>query len=766
MTSGITEPTFEAACQWWPDTPNIWTPLGWKDHLFRFNVLWNGTILADPTGQRNHRAQRWRGQGVQIALAPHHSERFREIGTMSAFLRHDDGMVRQGWHDTAAPLLWSEFSRDGVMLRSDTFAHIPGGGDVQTGIEPMFLWMRLSISETCDVLPLEDVYGFQLLIYAPHISASMQQRENPRFNDKNSRYPRRLAPVPQRYSRARGQRMIERGENVRLGVAPSKDCLRTAFSRPTRGWSFYLLYIEMPTRRGAHVDVLVPMLPTQRKVFNAEMKVGYDTALRQANRYWSRITRNTCRFEVPEDAINQAIRHSVRFSHVLTEKNPKTGQYCKISGSLGYTNLWSTPAAMDMAMMMDTLGHHRMVERYLDIFRREQGTVVPPGDAYTLHPGYLSTPAEYKSYDWLSDNGALLYTLCTHALLSGDRKFIARYTDAIVKSCQFLRDARAIKGHRGAPGVLPPGETTDRTTMIQAVWAVGWNYKGLCAAVRLLKRIGHERAGEFEAEAAEFRAAFLAAFRRKSRGMPRWSDARGRRRVFVPTSLTEDEKSESRDPFYLDTGPLFLVFAGLLDADDPLMRDARDWFRHGPQWKLYRSDTNCFQVPVLEHEISSCEPCYSWNIFHSHQLGDRHRFLEGMYSLFAGGMSRQTQVSVETRGGIGGCVFTAPLAINLARLAVIDDQVHENELHLLRLIPLAWVGPGDTCRFDDVPTEFGPATLRTRRSRNGKTLHIIWRPRFRHAPGKVVLHIPPAPGLGQIKVNSKTRRPRAGKMLL
>ena len=119
MTSGLTEPTFETTRQWWPDTPNIWTPLGWKDHPFRFNVLWNGTVLADPTGVRNRRAQRWRGQGVQIALAPHQSERFREIDTMSAFLRHDDGMVRQGWHDTAAPLR-TRRSRDGKTL-ADTW---------------------------------------------------------------------------------------------------------------------------------------------------------------------------------------------------------------------------------------------------------------------------------------------------------------------------------------------------------------------------------------------------------------------------------------------------------------------------------------------------------------------------------------------------------------------------------------------------------------------------------------------------------------------
>lgn len=42
------EPDFETARGWWADLPNIFTTLGWTEHLFRFNVLWNGTLLAQP----------------------------------------------------------------------------------------------------------------------------------------------------------------------------------------------------------------------------------------------------------------------------------------------------------------------------------------------------------------------------------------------------------------------------------------------------------------------------------------------------------------------------------------------------------------------------------------------------------------------------------------------------------------------------------------------------------------------------------------------
>src|SRR5437879_10589700 len=42
------ELTAELAKLWWPDQRNIWTPIGWKDHYFRFNVLYNGWIVCEP----------------------------------------------------------------------------------------------------------------------------------------------------------------------------------------------------------------------------------------------------------------------------------------------------------------------------------------------------------------------------------------------------------------------------------------------------------------------------------------------------------------------------------------------------------------------------------------------------------------------------------------------------------------------------------------------------------------------------------------------
>jgi len=740
------EPTFAKACRWWPDLPYSWTPIGWKDHLFRYNILWNGTILAQPF--LNRRSEQWDGQGIQLTPTP--SRGIRGHGETRQIVT-DDAKVLHGWESGAAPVLWSEWPHEGVLLRQSVFAHVPGAQAVETGIEPLFAWVRLTVHDACPTLPLEAETGFLIRLNAPHFCTVMDLGHH-YFDVAQSAYPRVLAAEAETYSPTDGWRLLEEDGAVRLGIAPGQSCTVT-FTPVEDGGRDAWLSVKMPNVVGTHVDLLVPMVPTAREDFDRELALGYDGARAEANHFWSTIPPTAAKIETPEAFINDTITHSLKFAEVIAEKNPADGHYSFLSGSYTYADLWSTPFAMNAIMLLDTLGYHEVVARHLEIFRAEQGTVVPPGKAFVLHPGYLSSPKTLTSIDWLSDHGAILYVVAEHALLTGDRQFITGWQDAILRACEFIRDARALTNHDGVKGVLPPAAATDCMTEIQAVWSSGWNYKGLMAAVKLLRQIGHPRAEEFAGEADEYRTAFQQAFRAKAAEMPTWTDADGAVHPFTPTAFSGDQPWERRHAFYLDAGPMFPVFAGLFPADDPLMQASIRWFREGPQTRFYRRFSNCWQTPCLDHEISSCEPCYSWNLFHSHQLGDRAHFLEGLYSLFAGALSRQTYISCETRGGITGNLFATPLAIYLARLAMIDDQLAENELHLLRLMPLAWLQSGQATTFDQIPTEYGPVSLRTRL--DGEVLDVEMHAAFRVTP-RVWLHIPPLPGLREVRVNGKS----------
>ena len=762
-------PTFAKACEQWLDIENIWTTLGWPDHIHNFNVLWNGGILAMP--DCGGRAKKWAGKGARVSIIPVWTTGI--IYSQGGWL-HDDNSVLQGWNKGYAPVLWSEYASDGVISRSEVFAYLDGGEASRTGAEPLYAWLRLRVTGHVGGLPQEKRTGFNVMVEGIKGFAGMTRRNNIEI-DPDTRYPQRLRASAKNYSRRSGLTLIEKGNRVRIGIVPGQDCRvdyspaapegRIPFAQ--RAWHRLLITVE--NRVGAHVDVLLPIAPMDKHDYAAVACRGYDAALKETTRYWRRRLKRTV-ISVPESPINEAIFNSVRFSHMLTERDPATGKLCKINGSWTYNALWATPGAMDLTMLLDTLGYHDRVADYLEIFRDEQGTVTPPGlpfnwgmplldpqqdkGAYRLHHGYLSPPARYKAIDWLSDNGAILYALAMHGLLSNDKTYISRFIDTILRSCEWIRDARATSGHEGYAGVLPPAVSSDIGTAVQSVWGVGWNYLGLRKAVKLLRRIGHPRAAEFESERRAFQKEFLAAFRDHVAGMQTWRDGSGKRRKVVPATLYSDSHLEMRHAFFLDAGALFMVFCGLMRANDPIMKDSLAWFRNGPQLATLRRESDCWQVPGLIHEMSSCEPCYSWNLFHSLQSGDREHFLEGLYSLYAGGLSRKTWTSCETRGGVTGNVFTAPLPIYLSRLALLDDTWKEDELHLLRMAPPEWLKhPG--LKLDRIPTEHGPVSLEAGLSKNGTRLDISYEPKFFAAPKRVLLHVPRLPGLKETRLNGK-----------
>jgi hypothetical protein len=731
------EPDYRTAAQWWSELRRKWTPVGWRNHLFRYNVLFNGAVVAEPN--MNRRTARWANQGVLV--------------WPSSANPADDGTIRQGWsHDHDAPLLWTDWSgaadanakTSSVSLRQQVFAHIPGAGDVVTGIEPLFAWARVSIEPRQPKAELPKKHEFTYKLYGPAISRNMVSQSNLRY--AWAPYPRKLSFRTATQSSPAA--IVEPDGKVRLAVARQKGC-QVDF-RVTGKEA--VLRVEFDVQPGNFVDVLIPMVPVAPDVIEKECLLGCDKALAQADAYWRRVPATAATIDVPEPEVTQAVRHFLKMAEVIAEKDPATGEYCSLTGAWTYADVWSTPNSMLPALLLDPLGYHAQAERYLAVFRKLQGTTVPPGKAFKAHPGYLGTPKVYQAINWLTDNGALLWAFSQHGLLSGDEQFIKTYTPAIIKSCEWIRDARRITGHGGIEGILPAAVATDEGRQVQSVWNDGWNYKGLTTAVRLLNKIKHPQAAQFEAEAKEYRQRFRSVFGDVAKRTPTWTDPAGKVHPMAPRSLSGDKDFGINHAFYLDGGPLFLVFSGLMDADDELMQSNRAWFREGPGRKTYQDNGNCWQTPSLHHEMSSCEPCYTWVFFDSWQLGDRARFLEGMYSLFAGACSQQTYTVCETRGGITGVTPCLP-GVWLARLAVVDDQVRDGELHLLRLVPLAWLRTDREARFHRMPTEFGPVSLTARLAAEGRELLVTFAPNFRTPPTRLVLHVPPVKGLAAIRFN-------------
>jgi len=104
-------------------------------------------------------------------------------------------------------------------------------------------------------------------------------------------------------------------------------------------------------------------------------------------------------------------------------------------------------------------------------------------------------------------------------------------------------------------------------------------------------------------------------------------------------------------------------------------------------------------------------------------------------------------------------------AIYLIRLSVVDDLIEENALHLLRLVPKAWITEDTQTRFENIPTIYGPVSVRFGLENQGRRLKVEYAPAFRHEPRSVFLHVPPMPGVKQVIVNNNPFDAKVGDVL-
>jgi hypothetical protein len=760
------EPNVELARKWWPELTNVVTPVGWRDHFHRFNIAYEGTVIARPPTKPPQEGEYSTPQaGVQLAFWPV-PDATSPVPTTQELLAINGGrkVGDQGWAEGPTPTLWTRWLPQepgsplaGLELRSFAFAHKSGGGESVTGLEPMYCWIRLQVTARAPTTKAQTC-GFWIKINSPHIKFAMIEADNFRVQSEQSGYPRKL----------RGAKdpsgaffIVEEDDTIRMAVLPGATDVQ--LHPRAEGSNDQFLFAAMPATVGAHVDLLVPMLRQPREELAREMSLGRDGALAEANAFWQPKPPTAATIHTPEPLINAAIEHNIKLARMISLTIPQTRQKTLLSGSMVYSMLWITPTSMTSHMVLDPLGWHEDVDKYLEIHRQEQGKVKAPGPNYPPHPGYFGVPEPIDSgHQWLTDHGAVMFTASRHALLSDDRKFTEKWTPALIKSYEFIRDSRRLP--RTAPqvdGVMPSAAASDKSDPIQSFWSDAWLYKGLSETVRLFRHINHPRAEEFGQEAAAYREAIVKAFRAKAARMPRWKDASGRDRTTVPMSLTADDSNGYgiEHPFYLDTGPMFGVWAGVLPADDPLMRDSADFFREGPHIRASSDATFRWEGAArLVYEMSNAEPCYSWNVYHSYEHGERERYLQCLYSIFLGALSTQTHISCETRGGITENVFSVTLGVDLVRRAVIDDELEPATLHLLRLVPLAWCSQSEQTRFENMPTEFGPVTLKWQLIDGGKTLELSYLPRFRREPQAVVLHVPPLAGIDAVTINGHKHR--------
>src|SRR5215510_9938428 len=95
------EPNVETATKWWPELTYAITPVGWRDHFHRFNIVYQGTIIArppekPPQGDDNSQPL----AGVELAFSPSIDGAIpAQTGERKMETRDGQHVGDQGWAD-------------------------------------------------------------------------------------------------------------------------------------------------------------------------------------------------------------------------------------------------------------------------------------------------------------------------------------------------------------------------------------------------------------------------------------------------------------------------------------------------------------------------------------------------------------------------------------------------------------------------------------------------------------------------------------------
>src|SRR5690606_9506804 len=107
------------------------------------------TLLCSPFGVLGKpHTDKYRGRDFQLTFHPSGNGQIPAMPSVRTRLyRIDGGLGEQGWReDQEAPVLYTRWPlEEGLVLKTEMFAHMQGGGDVTTATEPLYAWVRMSV---------------------------------------------------------------------------------------------------------------------------------------------------------------------------------------------------------------------------------------------------------------------------------------------------------------------------------------------------------------------------------------------------------------------------------------------------------------------------------------------------------------------------------------------------------------------------------------------------------------------------------------------
>ncbi len=325
--------------------------------------------------------------------------------------------------------------------------------------------------------------------------------------------------------------------------------------------------------------------------------------------------------------------------------------------------------------------------------------------------------------DQLDANGQAVWVLWQYWKITGDRQWLQRVYPQMVRAVQWTALARRL-APKDSPfaGVLPAAPADGEYLWDGKHHIVGydiWNLRAVLCTADAARALGKpDEAAAFEKEAADYRQAFDAAWKRT--GLPHFPPSWekegthwGNTETLWPTELFDRQ-----DPRVTAT----LHHARKIHGGG-FIEGTIQWLGTKGAIHPYMSAYTTMATLVRGEHDQVVEDFY-WYLLHSTAA---HAFAEGIY--------------YQRRFAWANTIPHVTGASNYA-LMLRHMLVHEagDELHLLLGAPDQWLAEGKEIVVENAPTHFGPLSLRTRGTARG--VEVTLTPPARTAPKRIALHLP------------------------
>ncbi|MEP6596544.1 MAG: hypothetical protein ABJA71_11395, partial [Ginsengibacter sp.] len=329
--------------------------------------------------------------------------------------------------------------------------------------------------------------------------------------------------------------------------------------------------------------------------------LNYESQKNIVTSYWRQLVEKASIYNVPERKFNEIGKAIIPHIRMSVTKDPKSGLYMVPAAAFSY---WVYPnEAVFQTILLDRLGDFDNSANYLNTFMKLQGSAKLPGTFTGDQQDVFFGTKVDSIYNWTEGNGynmhhgAVLWGLARHYLYSGDREWLLKAAPHMLRAANWIIEQRAHtklldeKGNRVMHyGLLPAGVLEDVHDWQFWYATNAYACMGMEAMAQAFKKAGLPQADSLQLAAEAYHHDIRESFKRASELSP---VVRLRNNTYVPYVPARPyqrfryfgpKKAEYYDRYNLGIyptlrlsairealyGPIVLVKAGLIDADEPM----------------------------------------------------------------------------------------------------------------------------------------------------------------------------------------------------